>query len=270
MYTIKKRIKSQIKDFVYYTEQEAIDNKISYHRNPRLSYKQGDLRKGDHILTIDGVVVPIIGKRDAEIVIPTNVFNVEKQAATIKSKNGVVIEFDKSRNKDYDNLVKSVVDAFLNNGFDHVAAVNANLGRINGKYRISNEKKRADKFFNRNEVREYLRMRALDYFRDAELSPSDVLRKIYEGLEGAVDKGDFDAIKELGGMMLTASGEFDLNQQPITNNNLHIHNEPLELEGGTESIGIIGDGRNGDIDEIIEESNFEEVEEVLEEQNAKN
>jgi hypothetical protein len=280
MYTVKKRIKSKIKNFVYYTEQEAIDNGISYHRNPRLSFKQGELRKGDHILTMEGMVVPVISKNGASIEIPTNLIkSVVSNKISIKGSNGIFISIDKARNRDYDNLVKSVVDTFLNNGFDHVAAVNANLGSLRCKRNKNSEEKiRADKFFSRGEVREYLRMKALEYFRDAEISPADVLKKIFEGLDGAVIAGDFEAVKELGGMMLTASGEFDLNQQPITNNNLHIHSEPYELEGGTQSIGIIGDGRgSGDMPpgKLIEESNFleeensveEDFEDVLEEEN---
>jgi len=222
MYTIKRRHGPRIKEYYYYTEDEAIQQKISYHANPCASFKKGEISLNNYILTIEGLVVPVIGinRKQGVLSIPTNVITQmsSKPVVSIKAKDGSFkfsVELTESQKK-YSVTIKNIIDVFLKNGFDHIEAVNSVLGELTGSGKSIREIKRANDYFLREETQEYLRMTALQHFIDAGIQPSDIIGKMFESLGRAVDKDDYEHVEKLGGMLLVASGEYNIDGKPTS------------------------------------------------------
>lgn len=254
MYIIRRKISGRVREYLYYSEPEAIANRVDYHSNPRASFLNNEIKVNDHILTIEGLVVPVIKVTKTDLHIPTNIItsisNTQKPF-TIKGKNGFKFSIADAGGQRYTNEIKNIVDVFLANGFNHVDAVNTVLGELKHKRGGYEERKRANKIFSRGETQEYLRMAALEHFRKAGIDPGDILQKMFEGLEAAVEDRNYEAIDNLGTKMLTASGEFDTDSRPVNNVNILNNYPQLPEETDTVPIGLI-DQKHGENEDDVE------------------
>jgi len=222
------------KVYYFFTENEAIERGIKYHRNIYNSWRDRLIKSGDYVLTSDGYVCEVLSvkyTRDGYLKLPTCEVKKIRAGKTVLSNfmvDNKIIDHIDARLEMYPKHVRNIVKRYIVNGFNAIDAVNSVVGSTGN---VKKDRARAMKYVKREDFQECLALEAKEHFKEAGIKPADILKKLDKAVDISLEEKDLPMAKELCEYLIDLTGDFSgpSNDAGIFVGGQHIHSNQGEL-----------------------------------------